>query len=84
MGESRVAGRPAVALGVLAKDQHRYSFELHLDRKTALPLKSLMLSDKGQLLERFQFTRFEPDAADAQSVRQGPACESVSLKGAPS
>ncbi len=83
MGESRVAGRPAVALGVLAKDQHRYSFELHLDRETALPLKSLMLSDKGQLLERFQFTRFDPGAADAQSVRQGPACENVSLKAAP-
>lgn len=80
IGDSRVAGRPAVALGVLAKDQHRYSFELHLDRDTALPLKSLMLSDSGQLLERFQFTRFETGAVDSESVRPAASCKAVSLE----
>ena len=31
LGESRVAGRAAMALSVRPKDQHRYGFELHRD-----------------------------------------------------
>lgn len=80
IGDSRIAGRAAVALGVLAKDQHRYSFELHVDRDTALPLKSLMLSDSGQLLERFQFTQLLPGAVDAQLVQPGSTCKAVTLE----
>ncbi|WP_434695590.1 MucB/RseB C-terminal domain-containing protein [Pseudomonas sp. Z1-14] len=81
IGKSRVAGRQAVIVALTPKDQHRYGFELHLDRETGLPLKSLLLSDKGQLLERFQFTRLnigEPSDADLQAsveckaVAQGP------------
>jgi sigma-E factor negative regulatory protein RseB len=70
IGKSRVAGRQAVIVALTPKDQHRYGFELHLDRETGLPLKSLLLSDKGQLLERFQFTRLnigEPSDADLQA-----------------
>lgn len=59
IGESRVAGRAAVVLGLLPRDQHRYGVELHLDRESGLPLKSMLLNDKGQLLERFQFTRLD-------------------------
>ena len=47
VGESRVAGRPAVVLAVTPRDQHRYGFELHLDRETGLPLKSLLLNEKA-------------------------------------
>ena len=57
IGKSRVAGRNAVIVAITPRDQYRYGFELHLDRETALPLKSLLLNDQGQLLERFQFTR---------------------------
>jgi len=60
-GKSRVAGRDAVIVTLRPRDQHRYAFELHLDRQTGLPLRSLMLNDKGQLLERFQMTRLDTD-----------------------
>ncbi|MFK8332520.1 MucB/RseB C-terminal domain-containing protein [Pseudomonas sp. BJa5] len=63
VGKSRVAGRGAVIVTLTPRDQHRYAFELHLDRGTGLPLKSLMLDDKGRLLERFQFTRLDTDQA---------------------
>ncbi|RUP84382.1 RNA polymerase subunit sigma, partial [Corynebacterium propinquum] len=53
IGKSRVAGRNAVIVSITPRDQYRYGFELHLDRETALPLKSLLLNDQGQLLERF-------------------------------
>lgn len=58
-GASRIAGRDAVIITVTPRDQYRYAFELHLDRQTGLPLRSLMLNDKGQLLERFQVTRLD-------------------------
>ena len=45
IGKSRVAGRNAVIVSITPRDQYRYGFELHLDRETALPLKSLLLSD---------------------------------------
>lgn len=60
-GKSRVAGRDAVIVTLTPRDQHRYAFELHLDRRTGLPLRSLMINDKGQLLERFQMTRLDTD-----------------------
>ncbi|UPQ81827.1 MucB/RseB C-terminal domain-containing protein [Pseudomonas knackmussii] len=80
IGESRVAGRPTVALAIRPQDQHRYGFELHLDRETALPLKSLMLDESGQLLERFQFTHFSPDSIEAADVAPGAECSPVSLE----
>ncbi|QEY61881.1 RNA polymerase subunit sigma [Metapseudomonas lalkuanensis] len=77
-GESRVAGHAAVVLTLTPRDQHRYGFELHLDRDTGLPLKSLLLSDKGQLLERFQFTRIDTASAPADAdLQAGPACKAV-------
>jgi sigma-E factor negative regulatory protein RseB len=60
IGTSRVAGRPAVVLALLPRDPYRFASELHLDRDTGLPLKSLLLGDKGQLLERLQFTMLQP------------------------
>ncbi|EXF94013.1 sigma factor AlgU regulatory protein MucB [Pseudomonas fluorescens HK44] len=80
IGKSRVAGRPAVIVSLTPRDQHRYGFELHLDRETGLPLKSLLLNDKGQLLERFQFTRL--DTADMPTERDLQAtseCKAVAL-----
>lgn len=79
IGESRVAGRPTIALAIRPKDQHRYGFELHLDRETALPLKSLLLDESGQLLERFQFTRFSPDSIELADVKAGSECKPVRL-----
>ena len=79
MGESRVAGRSTLALAVSPRDQHRYGFELHLDRETALPLKSLLLDESGQLLERFQFTNFSPKPISDALLEAGPDCQSVSL-----
>ncbi|WP_448645980.1 MucB/RseB C-terminal domain-containing protein [Pseudomonas mohnii] len=81
IGKSRVAGRPAVIVSLTPRDQHRYGFELHLDKETGLPLKSLLLNDKGQLLERFQFTQMDtantPSDADLQP---GADCKVVNLE----
>lgn len=76
-GESRIADRPAVVLAVLPRDQHRYGFELHLDKETGLPLKSLLLNDKGQIIERLQFTRIDMTAPDDAELQPTAACQQV-------
>ncbi|MDH0097328.1 MULTISPECIES: MucB/RseB C-terminal domain-containing protein [Pseudomonadaceae] len=79
-GQSRVAGRSAVVLVLAPKDQHRYGFELHLDRATGLPLKSLLLNERGQLLERFQFTQFNTAIPDAAAMQPGSRCRPVHFR----
>ena len=77
IGKSRVAGRQAVIVALTPKDQHRYGFELHLDKETGLPLKSLLLNDKGQLLERFQFTRLNVAAPTDGDLQASAECKVV-------
>lgn len=80
IGKSRVAGRSAVIISVTPRDQHRYGFELHLDQATGLPLKSLLLSDKGQLLERFQFTQLNTaDVPADRDLQPGNDCKAVAF-----
>lgn len=77
-GNSRVAGRPAVVVTLTPRDQHRYGIELHLDSETGLPLKSLLLSEKGQLLERFQFTELDTkELPDDQALQPSGDCKPV-------
>jgi sigma-E factor negative regulatory protein RseB len=76
-GSSRVAGRAASILAITPKDQHRYGVELHVDKETGLTLKSLLLSDKGQLLERFQFTEFDTAVPTDHHLQASAECKPV-------
>ncbi|MDY7531535.1 MucB/RseB C-terminal domain-containing protein [Pseudomonas sp. Bout1] len=78
-GKSRVAGRNAIIVSVTPRDQYRYGFELHLDRETALPLKSLLLNDQGQLLERFQFTQLNTSVPDDRDLQPSGECTPVAV-----
>lgn len=80
-GESRVAGRAAVVLTILPRDQYRYGLELYLDRETSLPLKFLLLNEKGQLLERFQFAQLDTSTALAKDkLEPGPSCRPIEIQ----
>ncbi|AZF36172.1 Sigma factor RpoE negative regulatory protein RseB precursor [Pseudomonas sp. R1-43-08] len=80
IGKSRVAGRNAIIVSITPRDPYRYGFELHLDRETALPLKSLLLSEKGQLLERFQFVRLNTSAAPVdRDLQPSSECTPVAI-----
>lgn len=78
-GESRVAGRAAIIVALAPRDQHRFGYELHLDQDTGLPLKSLLLNEKGQLLERFQFVTFNPVNPSDADLNVSSECHKVSL-----
>ncbi len=55
----RVAGREAVQLLVVPTDRFRYGYQLWLDRRTGLLLKSVMVDKEGRIIERMQFTSLE-------------------------
>jgi sigma-E factor negative regulatory protein RseB len=79
LGKARVAGRATQVLALVPRDQHRYGIELHLDQQTGLPLKSLLVNDKGQLLERLQFTQLQVETPAAASLEPSSGCRSVSV-----
>ncbi|KPZ10883.1 Sigma E regulatory protein, MucB/RseB [Pseudomonas amygdali pv. ulmi] len=80
VGKSRVAGRQATIVALSPKDQHRYGLELHLDNETGLVLKSLLLSEKRQLLERFQFTDLDTAGVLSEQMLDTSAdCKPVSV-----
>ena len=77
-GESRVAGRSAVVLGLVPRDQHRYGMQLYVDKETGLPLKSLLVNDRGELLERLQFTQlYTADTQPAAVLQPSTNCAPV-------
>ncbi len=59
VGRSRVLGRVAQLIRVVAKDDYRFSYWLWLDQKTGLLLKMAVLTRQGYLLEQIQFTHLE-------------------------
>lgn len=59
LGETRVAGHLTNVLLFSPRDQHRYPVEIYVDQVTATPLKTLLLNEHGQLLERLQFIQFK-------------------------
>lgn len=55
----RVAGRESVQLRVIPRDMYRYGYQFSLDKSSALLLKSQVMGQKGQVLERFKFSALD-------------------------
>ncbi|MCU1715925.1 MucB/RseB C-terminal domain-containing protein [Pseudomonas sp. 5P_3.1_Bac2] len=79
LGSSRVAGRSTDVLAVMPRDQYRYGFKFHLDQLTGLPLKSLLINDRGQLLERVQFTALDAVAPQPQALQPSSGCRPINM-----
>lgn len=54
--KARVAERSTQVLGIKPRDQYRYGYTLWLDEETAMPLKSQLRDEHGQILEQILFT----------------------------
>jgi len=70
IGRSRVLGRVAQLVRIVAKDKHRFSYWLWLDQKTGLLLKMAVLTRQGHLLEQVQFTHIEVSDQLSDSLAQ--------------
>jgi len=77
---SRVAGRETFALQLIPRDKHRYAMELYIDSKTYVLLKTILLSEQGQILESLQFLDFNPDSLPADALTPSSACLPVAVQ----
>lgn len=76
-GTSRVAGRRAQAVLFVPADVHRYPLEVHFDQETGVILKTLLLSEDGELLERFQYVWFSSADFASERLKPGAGCVPV-------
>ncbi|AEF55774.1 MucB/RseB C-terminal domain-containing protein [Marinomonas posidonica] len=62
-GQHRIAGRQAIIVSLLPRDEYRYGHAFWLDKENHFLLKHDVFKPDGQLLERVQFTsvNFTPD-----------------------
>ena len=74
LGASRVANRSATVLSVRPRDHFRYAYEFYLDVDSGLLLQSLMINEKGALLERFQFTNLQVGPVAPASLEAASSC----------
>src|SRR5690606_17479285 len=58
-GSERVAKRQAQVVGIKPKDEYRYGYMLWLDRETAMPLKSQLQNESGDVIEQIVFTQIQ-------------------------
>jgi sigma-E factor negative regulatory protein RseB len=70
VGRSRILGRVAQLVRIVAKDKYRFSYWLWLDQKTGLLLKMAILTRQGKLLEQIQFTHIEVNDQLSENLAQ--------------
>lgn len=58
---SRVAGRSTVEIRIKPKDEHRYGYDLFLDKETGIPLRSIMLDEVNNVLSQMMFVELKTD-----------------------
>ena len=75
VGRSRVLGRVAQLVRIVAKDKYRFSYWLWLDQQTGLLLKMAVLTRQGGLLEQIQFTHIEVSEKLSESLVQFQSTE---------
>jgi sigma-E factor negative regulatory protein RseB len=71
----RVAGRKSVTIRIEPRDMYRYGYQMELDRKTGLLLKTVTFGRGNRVLEKFQFADLSysdrlPKGAEASVVHK--------------
>lgn len=70
VGRSRILGRAAQLVRIVAKEQDRFGYWLWLDQESGLLLKMAIISRNGQLLEQVQFTHLEISDDLVETIKQ--------------
>lgn len=77
LGGTMIASRPVTVVSLTPRDAYRYAYELYLDNETGLLLKSLLVDENRELLERFQFASVTFDEPPAEDLQPSSACLTV-------
>jgi sigma-E factor negative regulatory protein RseB len=67
-GSASVAARPTRVIEIRPKDEFRYGYKLWLDEETAMPLKSQLTGEDGEIVEQILFTEIEMLGSIPQSA----------------
>lgn len=70
MDQARVQGRPVQVITVAPKDSYRYGYRFWIDRKTAMPIKTRLVSAKGEVIEEIAFVSLTlPSTIDDEMLK---------------
>jgi len=85
-GNRRVAGRQAYLVEILPKDKLRYGYVVAIDKDNGLMLQSMIISQSGKPLERFQYVdiSFSPQLDGIQISEQWHASQATEACRVPS
>jgi sigma-E factor negative regulatory protein RseB len=69
----RIVNRPTQIVEIRPKDEFRYGYTLWLDQETAMPLKSQLVNESGEIVEQIVFTAINlsdpiPESALAATI----------------
>jgi len=82
-GTERVAGRPCQVVTLEPRDGYRHAYNLWLDKKTGLPLKSRIINSQGGVVSMFVFSEIQigkaPDAQQFRNDLTGKRIQQASL-----
>ncbi|WP_237443105.1 MucB/RseB C-terminal domain-containing protein [Sinobacterium norvegicum] len=67
-GSDRVANREVVKITLEPRDAYRHGYQFYLDKATKIPLKTVLFSSDGQMLERFQYVSIVFNGVTAADV----------------
>ena len=70
LGTGRIAGRSSRLVAINPRDGLRYGYRLWLDEETGLPLRSELVNEEGQPVEKMMFTEIEVGAEIADELLQ--------------
>ncbi len=68
--EQRMLAMDTVMLAITPGDTYRYGYRLWLDRRSAFPIKTQVLNEKGEVIEQIRFTRLVTGKTVAASLVQ--------------
>lgn len=60
LGQERIVGRLAMGIQLVPRDKARHVYQMWIDQQTFVPLRTELMTLKGQVLERYQFAYFSP------------------------
>jgi sigma-E factor negative regulatory protein RseB len=82
-GTERVAGRPCQVVTLEPRDGYRHAYNLWLDKKTGLPLKSRIVNSQGGVVSMFVFSEIQigkaPDIQQFRNDLTGKRIQQASL-----
>jgi len=60
LGQERIVGRLAMGIQLVPRDKARHVYQMWIDQETFVPLRTELMTLKGEILERYQFAYFSP------------------------